>query len=335
MEWGHFENIIWLLFIPVFVGLSVYVYRWKKRARRKFADPELISRIFPKTSKNFWLKTFLISAGLFFGVAALMDPLYGEEEVLSKREGTDIIYALDLSNSIYTEDVAPSRLEKAKKLIIESIEGLGGDRVGLIVFAGDAYMISPLTTDYNSVLSYIESASPELITAQGTNFASVIDRTVEMYKGVPSVGKLLVLVSDGEDNQGSLSKSENLAKKNKIKIVSVGVGTSAGGPIPMDYGNFKEYKVDRHGETVISKLEEKTMQSLARSTGGIYIHAERTAEAVSKLRSFIAQQHKQEQETMTSMDRKHVFQWFLAAAFVFIFIDTLTSEYKLFNNKNQ
>lgn len=333
MEWGHPENMIWLLFIPVFIGLGIYVYRWRNRARRKFADPELVSRIFPARSKNFWLKTLLISFGFFFGVAALMDPLYGEEEVQTKREGTDIIYALDLSNSILAEDVAPSRLEKAKKIISESIDRLGGDRVGLIVFAGDAYMISPLTTDYNSILAYIDSASPELITNQGTNFNSVIERAVEMFKGVSPAGKLLVLISDGEDNEGNISKSENLAKKNHIKIISMGVGTASGGPIPMDYGKFKEYKMNRYGETVISKLEEKNLQSLARASSGIYIHVDQTNAALDKLHNFINVQNKAENDSSLSMDKRHVFQYFLGIAFLFIFIDTLTTEYKLFNNK--
>lgn len=335
MDWGHPENIVWLLFIPVFIGLSAYVYRWRTHARRKFADPELISRIFKtKTSKS-TLKTFLIMTGFTFGVLALMDPLYGEEEVQMKRDGTDIVYALDLSNSIYAEDVAPSRLEKAKKIISESVQRLGGDRIGLIVFAGDAYMISPLTTDYNSVLSYIESASPDIISNQGTNFYDVIETATEIFKAGTSAGKVLVLVSDGENNEGGLSKAENLAKKNKIKIISMGIGTQRGAPIPIDYGGFKEYKMNRYGETVISKLEEKELKSLAQATSGTYIYVDQTNMALNQLHNFINKQQKEESDSSSGLDKKHVFQWFLGLAFVFIFIDTLTSEHKLFNNKNR
>lgn len=332
MDWGNPENIIWLLFVPVFIGLTLFVYKWKSRARRKFADSLLINRIFPVSSKNYWFKTFMICIGLSLIVISLMDPLYGEEQVQAKREGTDIIYALDLSNSIYTEDVAPSRLEKAKKIMTESIERLGGDRVGLIVFAGDAYMISPLTTDYGSLLSYIETASPDMITDQGTNFYAVVQEAAEMFQGVASAGKLLVLISDGEDNEGGLSKSENLAKKNKIKIISMGIGTTNGGPIPMDYGNFKEYKMNRYGETVISKLEEKTLIALADATSGIYIHVNQTNTTLDKLHAYINQQQKTVKDTSLSIDKKHIYQWFLGFAFLFIFMDTLTTEYKLFNN---
>lgn len=335
MDWGQAENIIWLLMLPVFIGLSVYVFSWRKKARSKFSDTNLIDRLFVNQSGRYWLKTVLVSAGLLFAVLALMDPLAGEEEVQAKREGTDIIYALDLSNSMYAEDVAPSRLEKAKKIISESVSRLGGDRVGLIVFAADAYTISPLTNDYNSVLSYVESASPELITAQGTSFSAVLERASESFKGSLSAGKILVLISDGEDNGDSLSKAEKLAKKNRIKVISIGVGTEAGAPIPMNYGDFEEYKMDRYGETVISKFSEKTLQSLASASSGLYIFANQTDSAVRQLQAFFAKQQKQEHDTQTSMDKKHIFQWFLGLAFVFIFIDTLTTEHKHFNTKNQ
>src|SRR5690625_4385420 len=137
------------------------------------------------------------------------DPLYGEENVKIKREGIDIVYALDLSNSMYSEDVAPNRLEKAKKLILESTQRLAGDRIGLMVFASDAYSISPLTLDYNSIQAYINIASPELITHQGTNFSAIIKRAIEVFDDAPTTSKLLVILSDGEDNEDRKSTRLN------------------------------------------------------------------------------------------------------------------------------
>ena len=194
-------------------------------------------------------------------------------------------------------------------------------------------MISPLTTDYNSIASFVENASPDMISNQGTNFLSVIETADEMFKKVPVASKLLIVISDGEDNEQSLSKAITLAKSNKIKIVSVGVGTASGGPIPMDYNGFEEYKMDRYGDIVITKFDERTLKSLAQSSSGIYIRAEQTNSAVDKTHSFINQMQKQEHDSSASMDKKHVFHWFLGLAFIFIFIDTLTSETKLFNNK--
>src|SRR5690625_2657233 len=128
MEWGNFENIIWILIVPIFIAASFYIYRWKISAREKFADKELIEKLIPlKSGKKYWTSVVMLSLGLLFSVIALMDPLYGEENVKIKREGIDIVYALDLSNSMYSEDVAPNRLEKAKKLILESTQRLAGE----------------------------------------------------------------------------------------------------------------------------------------------------------------------------------------------------------------
>jgi len=334
MDWAKPENIIWLIFIPVFIGLAVYVFHWRKKTRTLFADSNLVQQLFPENSKSkYWLSVVLICSGILFAVFALMDPLFGDEQVKVKREGIDIVYALDLSNSMNAEDVAPSRLDKAKKIISESVQRLGGDRVGLIVFAADAYSISPLTNDYSAIQSYISNANPELISQQGTSFSHVLTKAVEMFGNAPTTGKMLVVLSDGEDNESSISKAVDLAKKNNIHIVSMGIGTKAGGPIPTKIGDFEEYKLDRYGETVISKLNESSLKSLAESSSGEYIRVNQTENALENLHSFLNTLDKDVQDMAFSRDKKHIFQWFLALAIVFIFIDTLTTEHKLFNNK--
>lgn len=336
MNWAVPENSIWFLLVPIFIGLAIYVHSWRKKTKEKFADSHLIPQLFPAVSgPRYFLKLMLVLTGLILAVLALMDPLFGEEEVKIKREGIDIVYALDLSNSMNAEDVVPSRLERAKKIISESVNRLGGDRVGLIVFAADAYSISPLTNDYSAILSYINSASPELISQQGTDFSSVVLKASEMFENAPTTGKLLIILSDGEDNEDSVSKAGQIAKESNIHIVTVGIGTTKGGPIPMDVGGFEEFKMDRYGETVISRLVEGSMQSLAKSTSGLYIRVNQTQAALDQLHGFLATLDKEVQDTAMSRDKKHVFQWFLALALILIFIDTLTTEHKLFNNKKQ
>lgn len=336
MDWGQFGNSIWLLVIPIFLGLAYRMFQWREKARMKFADSHLIQKLFPnQTSSRYWWKTFLVVLALFFAILALMDPLYGEEEVKIKREGVDVVYALDLSNSMLAEDIAPNRLERAKKLIEESMNRLGGDRVGLIVFAGDAYSISPLTTDYSAIRSYVRSASPYLLSNQGTNFASVLNKAVELFKGAPTTAKLLVILSDGEDNEKNLNSAIQQAKENKINIATIGIGTQNGGPIPMNYDGYEDYKTDRYGEVVITKLEEKTMQTLAENTSGRYFALNQNEETLNGLHQFLNQFNKETQEETFSTDKKHVYQWFLMIALGLIFIDTLTSEHKLFNNKKQ
>src|SRR5690625_2108431 len=152
MEWGYFENIIWILIVPIFIAASFYIYRWKISAREKFAAKELIEKLIPlQSGKKYWTSVVMLSLGSLLSVIALMDPIYGEEIDTIKRLGSYIVYTLDLSNSMYSEDVAPNRLEKAKKLILESTQRLAGDRIGFMVFASDAYSISPLALDYNSI----------------------------------------------------------------------------------------------------------------------------------------------------------------------------------------
>lgn len=334
MEWGNFENIIWILIVPIFIAASFYIYRWKISAREKFADKELIEKLIPlKSGKKFWTSVVLLSLGLLFSVIALMDPLYGEENVKIKREGIDIVYALDLSNSMYSEDVAPNRLEKAKKLILESTQRLAGDRIGLMIFALDAYSISPLTHDYNSIQAYINIASPELITHQGTNFSAIIKRAIEVFDDAPTTSKLLVILSDGEDNEKSLKEAIQLAKENEINIITIGIGTQTGAPIPYQSEFFNGFKTDSQGNVVISKLNESSLQALAESVGGVYIYADQNQKTIDQLHSHLNNLQKSISDEDFRQSKKHVFQWFLAIAILFIFIDTLTSEHKLFNNK--
>lgn len=334
MEWGNFENIIWILIVPIFIAASFYIYRWKISAREKFADKELIEKLIPlKSGKKYWTSVVLLSLGLLFSVIALMDPLYGEENVKIKREGIDIVYALDLSNSMYSEDVAPNRLEKAKKLILKSTQRLAGDRIGLMVFALDAYSISPLTHDYNSIQAYINIASPELITHQGTNFSAIIKRAIEVFDDAPTTSKLLVILSDGEDNEKSLKEAIQLAKENEINIITIGIGTQTGAPIPYQSEFFNGFKTDSQGNVVISKLNESSLQALAESVGGVYIYADQNQKTIDQLHSHLNNLQKSISDEDFRQSKKHVFQWFLAIAILFIFIDTLTSEHKLFNNK--
>lgn len=334
MEWGNFENIIWIMIVPIFIGTSYYIYRWKISARKKFADENLIQKLFPiKFKKTYWKSVIFLSLTLLFSIIALMDPLYGEESVKIKREGIDIVYALDLSNSMYAEDITPNRLEKAKKLILESTQRLAGDRIGLMVFAADAYSISPLTHDYHSIQTYINIASPELITHQGTNFSAILKRSVEVFDNAPTTSKLLVIVSDGEDNEKSIKEAIQIAKDNQIHILTIGIGTKTGAPIPYRSDFFNGFKTDNQGNVIISKLNESSLQTLAESVGGMYIYDDHNQKTLDQLHSYLNKLQKNIHDEDFRQNKKHVFQWFLALAVLFIFIDTLTAEHKLFNNK--
>ncbi len=336
MQWGAIHNIWWLLILGLIVFLSYRVYSWRENVKKNFADQKLFSFVFPESSaKKFGLKLILSCVGLFFIIIALMDPLAGNENKEVSREGIDIVYMLDVSSSMNAEDVAPSRLMKASKIISQSLNTLGGDRASLVIFAADAYTISPLTNDYAAIDSYLNSISTNLISNQGTNFGSAFQEAVNVLKGAPNTSKMIVLLSDGEDNEDTESEAVKLAKNNQIHVVSIGVGTENGGPIPVKSIYGDEFKIDRYGETVITKLETKNLNKIAEQTNGMYLSSGTIQELVGQINAYKARLDKSQISTSVTQDMKHIYQWFLAIAIGLLFIELLTSEYKKFNGKKE
>ena len=337
MQWGDFGQIVWLLALLVIIILSVNVYRWRERVKNTFADKSLQPFIFPMiSSRKFLAKLILSCAAIFLIVIALMDPLWGQREVEVKREGIDIVFVLDLSSSMNTQDVAPSRIEKSTKFIGDMMDQLGGDRAGLVIFASSAYTISPLTNDYAAIESYLTSVNTELISSQGTDFQNAINEAAKLLEKSANQSKLIVMISDGEDNENSVGNAIETAREKNIHIVTVGVGTDKGGPIPMYYEGYNSgFKLDQSGNTVISKLESKNLQKLAEQTNGSYIQLNSIQEAISNLAFYKTRLNKNEIATSTTKDMNHIFQWFLGFAVLLLFIELLTSEYKFFKRRNK
>jgi len=337
MQWGDFGQIIWLLALGIIVLLSVNVYRWRERIKKTFADKHLQPFVFPMvSSRKFGIKIMLSCAAIALIIVALMDPLLGEKEVEVKREGIDIVFVLDLSSSMNTQDIMPSRLEKSTKFIADMLDQLGGDRTGLVVFAANSYTISPLTNDYAAIKSYLGNVNTELISSQGTDYENAINEAAKMLKNSANQSKLIVVISDGEDNENSTKQAIEIAKENNIHIVSVGVGTEKGGPIPMYYNGYQEdYKMDDSGNTVISRLESENLTKLAQQTNGTYIQLNSIKESISDLAFYKTRLSKNEISTSTTKDMNHIFQWFLGFAILLLFIELLTSEYKFFKRNNK
>ncbi|MBS7333972.1 MAG: VWA domain-containing protein [Weeksellaceae bacterium] len=335
MQWGDFGQIIWLLALFVVIFLSVNVYRWRERVKTTFADKHLLPFIFPMiSSRRFLLKLFLSCAAIFLIIISLMDPLFGQKEVEVKREGIDLVFVLDLSSSMNAQDVAPSRIEKSTKFIADFMNQLGGDRAGLVVFAANAYTISPLTNDYAAIESYLHNVNTELISSQGTDFQNAVQEASKLLSKSANQSKMIVIISDGEDNENSTGNAIELAKDQNIHIVSVGVGTEKGGPIPMYYNGYQDdFKRDRNGNTVISKLESSNLRKLAEQTNGTYIQLNSIQDAISNLAFYKTRLNKNEIATSTTKDMNHIYQWFLGLAILLLFIELLTSEYKFFKKR--
>jgi len=335
MQWGELNNIWLIILLIIVVYLSITVFQWREKVKKTFADKELFPFVFPITSsRRYGIKIISFCVALFFIVIALMDPLFGERDIQVKREGIDMVFLLDLSSSMNAQDVAPSRLEKASKLISETLGQLGGDRAALVAFAANAYTISPLTNDYAAIESYLQNVNTDLISSQGTNYLNAINEAIKSFKGNSNSSKLIVLISDGEDNEDTLNQAVKMAKDNDVNIVTVGVGTLKGGPIPVYYNGYSEdFKKDETGSTVITKLEDKNLRKLAKDTNGEYIQLDNTQDALSSLSMYKARLNKNEIANSKTRDMNHIFQWFLGIAVCLLFVELLTSEYKIFNKK--
>ncbi|MBV7440230.1 VWA domain-containing protein [Weeksellaceae bacterium TAE3-ERU29] len=315
------------LAIIVVIYLFWYLYKWQKTAISKFADAHLISKILGnKTPFRFITpKRVFLVLSLTFMVLALIGPQWGEESQIIKREGIDIVFAVDVSNSMNAEDVAPSRLEKAQNFIETFINESRGDRIGLVIFAGKAFSISPLTEDYISINSYVDAFDSDLIWDQGTNFTAAINNSVQVLGNNPQTSKVIVLISDGENHEGGINKAIEKAKNNNIEIFTMGIGSETPTPIPM-YGQFGEveYKKDKNGKTVLTTFNSRDLKSIAQKSNGKYIKIESTKQATQELKFAIDSLKKQSISESLSINKKKQFQWFLGLSILFLFMYNLT-----------
>ncbi|MDR3272168.1 MAG: VWA domain-containing protein [Flavobacteriaceae bacterium] len=332
-EFEKISYIFWLLLLPFLVWRVFVLYRWKKQKISQFADISLQKRIFRDVGlKKFVRNNILILCAFGLIVFGLINLLAGIEKKEVKREGIDMVFAIDVSNSMNAQDVAPSRMEKAKKIIDDIIGKLGGDRVGIVIFAGRAYSVMPLSNDYGAAELYLQNIGTQLITAQGTNVAAAVSEAANMLSQNNSTSKAIVLISDGEAHEGNISEAVDLAENKHITIYCVGVGTLQGAPIPMenDFG-YSDYKKDQNGEVVLSKLEDNSLKKLASYTGGSYFYggsSEEISTAVVHATSFL---NKKEQSTSIAYDSKQFFQFFVGGALILLIIVSLTNYKHDFN----
>lgn len=333
MEWGDLNNLWWLLLLAAFFAMAFWLNHWRKQTILNFADSHLIHKILPiKTKHQYWLHAMLLGTSILLVIIALINPLYGYKEQTIKREGIDLIFALDLSNSMNAEDVAPSRLWKAKKIIKESTKQMGGDRVGLVIFAGNAYSASPLTTDYQAIETLLETLSTDLLFEQGTNSAQAIEQSLELLATTQNRAKAIILISDGENHEPNINKAIEAAKEQKTQIITLGIGTNKGALIPIkENGQTIEYKKDYYGNQIISKLQPNNLKKIAEETNGKYIFATTTQKTMNDLFNNLATIEKTQYGQVKTQQKQSIYQWFLAFALLLLFIDSLTDKQRLFN----
>ena len=341
------EKIYFYLFfiIPVIITLFLLLLLWKKRTQKKFADSPLLKRLTPNKSQyKGTLKLLFFLLGLSGLILGLVNPKIGTKLETVKREGVDIVFAVDVSKSMLAEDIAPNRIEKAKRLVSEIINQLASDRIGIIAYAGQAFPQLPITTDYGAAKMFLQSMNTDMLSSQGTAINEAIELATTFYDDDQQTNRVLFIISDGEDHSGgqTLSAVEEAIDAG-IKIYSIGVGQSKGAPIPIKRnGVLQRLKKDLQGEVVITKLNQEVLIDIAEEGNGAYIDGSNTENAVSFIKEELLQMDKKEFEAKQFAAYKDQFQWFLGAGLLFLFLDIFILDRKtkwlkklnLFNEKH-
>lgn len=322
MDWylGNPWYLLLIVLLPIVLFLLLHFLKWQKKKRAIFAETKFQSELFEEKSSFAKIFPLLYILGFLFLIFSIVDVLNGSEEIETKQKMNNVLFLMDVSNSMNAEDIAPNRLTEAKNLMIQTMAKMNNDKIGIVIFAGQAQSIMPLTTDFSSAETYIEGIETNAIQIQGTDFLKAIQTSVEKFKNVSKGSRKIILISDGEDNEGNDAAAIKLANKEGISITSVGVGTEEGGPVPeYIYGQLMGYKTDREGQTVITKRQVDALKKLSESTGSEYIDGNNINEAPSKIISAINKKSSSTSETVKSKNANHYYQYFLAIS-IFLFL---------------
>lgn len=320
-----------LFIIPVMIVLFLMLQFWKKRTQKKFADLSLLKRLTPEKSDfKSYLKLLLFTFGITFLALGLVNPKIGSKLETVKREGVDIVFAVDVSKSMLAEDIAPNRLEKSKRLVSEIINQLASDRIGIIAYAGQAFPQLPITTDYGAAKMFLQNMNTDMLTSQGTAINEAIELATTYYDDDEQTNRVLFIISDGEDHsENSTLEAVEEAVEEGIRIFTIGVGKDKGAPIPLKRkGVVESLKKDAQGEVVITKLNEEILEEIADEGNGEYINGSNTEEAVEFIREQLNQMDKTEFEAKQFAEFKDQFQWFLGAGLLFLFLDIFVLDRK-------
>jgi Ca-activated chloride channel family protein len=317
------KYIYYLAIVAALLLLFALVAFWKRKKQKSFADYNLLQKLSPETSSfKSILKMLVVVLALSSLVIALVNPKMGTKIKTIKREGVDIVFALDVSKSMLAEDIVPNRLEKSKQIISKIIDKLGSDRVGIIIYAGNAYPLLPITTDQAAAKMFLQNADPDMVSSQGTAINEALKLAKTFYDDDEQTNRYLFIVSDGEDHEENVSYIAEEAKEEGIKIFTIGVGTPEGGPIPLKRENtLIGYKKDREGEVVITRLNENTLQQIANDGDGKYMFGNNTAKTVEFIDDLLIKADKKEFETKQFSDFKDQFQWFIGIGIFLLVLD--------------
>lgn len=327
----RFEHnwMLWsLLLVPLMVILFGLVKMWRKKARARFAEEILFEQLIPGYSNlKYRLKFSLFLIGFILLLIGLANPQIGSKLEEVKREGIDLIVAIDVSNSMKAEDLSPNRLENAKRAMLQLVQELKGDRLGIIVFAGKAYTQLPVTTDYSAAKLFLNTIDTDIIPTQGTAIGAAIELAEESYDYEQGGNKVLIVVSDGENHEDDAIEAAESANKKGIKIYTIGMGSPNGAPIPVfKRGKKAGYRQTEDGSTVVSSLNEEMLGQIAAAGNGAYIRASNANTGFREILDELSGLEKAEFESKMYTDYEDRFQFFIGAAILFLLASMLISE---------
>lgn len=305
----RFESPIYLyllVLIPVLVLIRLYGLRRQKRNLDRFGDKALLRELSPDvSSKRRELKFWLMMAALALIIVILARPQMGSKISQETRQGIEVIIALDISNSMKAEDVVPSRLDKSKLLVENMVDKFTDDKVGLVVFAGDAFVQLPITSDYVSAKMFLQNTDPSLIATQGTDLGKALQICANSFTQKDKTGRALIVITDGEDHEGGAEEAAKAAQKKGIRVFVLGVGSPNGAPVPDGNGGYMK---DNTGQEVMSALNEAMCRQIAQAGGGAYIHVDNSNVAQNQLNAELIKLQKGEMESVVYSEFDEQFQ---------------------------
>jgi Ca-activated chloride channel family protein len=324
----RFEHIefVWLFAaIGFFLLLFIFLLLWKRRVKKRIGDKNLVNHLIRNfSSAKFSIKFFCMSVAFAAGVVAVMNPRKAGTDESINRKGIDVVIALDVSKSMLAQDLQPSRLDRAKQLIINLMNEMPNDRIGLVLFAGKAYLQMPLTTDHNAARLFVASAGPGSVPQQGTVVSQALKMSAGVFNNKEKRFKSVVLISDGEDHDPDALKTATELAEQGVMVNTIGLGTPEGTTITEPVTG--EIKKDEAGNTVISKLNEEELKQIAATTNGVYNRLQSSNETIDVLMKQFSQIEKKAFEDNSLLDYKTFFQWFAAAMLLLLLAEFLIPE---------
>ena len=325
----RFENpafLYLLIIIPVIIVIRLLEMRKRKLKLKKFGDLSLLKLLMPDVSPSRKsLKFWLMVAALALLIVMLARPQMGTKISQEKRKGIEVIISLDISNSMRAEDVVPSRLDKSKMLVENMVDNFTNDKVGLVVFAGDAFIQLPITSDYVSAKMFLQNTDPSLIATQGTDLAGAIELSSKSFTQQDKVGRAILIITDGEDHEGGAIEAAEKARKNGIRVFVLGVGSTKGSPVPDGNGGYMK---DNSGQEVISVLNEEMCKQVAQAGGGAYIHVDNTSLAQRQLNDELTKLQKGDISSVVYSEYDEQFQAVGILVLILLIIEMLILERK-------